>query len=602
MSCQIVLRLTVLAAALGATPAPAETVRQTDPVVVTASRLPEVRSEALVAIDVIDRDAIDAAATQDVVDLLRRVPGVDIVRGGSLGQQASVFIRGTNSNHALVLINGIRVSSLGTGGYAWEHLPLAQIERIEIVRGPRAALWGADAIGGVIQIFTRRDAAPYANFQLGNHDTFGVDTGTGRRSARGGFTVHAGWLESRGQNATRPGNFSFDPDRDGALMRNVSAQGDLQLGDQQLEAMLLHTDNEIDFDQGTSRTRQDVHSLALSGTLSSEWQHRLNLGSSRDRLDTPDFSTAYRSRRQQADWQHVLTYGPHGQASFGVTWLNERGSQIDTFINEPVYEQSRQTRSAFAGWKQDIGAHAVELAGRHDDNSVYGDKSSFSAGWGWRLSDAARVSANWGQGFRAPTMNELYSPGFGGWYAGNASLSPERSENIELALHLSPSHAYQIELRVFRNHIDQLIDFSGILAQAINIDRARIRGAEIAWHWQGERWNVEANGTWQDPRDSDSGETLLRRPKRKATALIERHFADDVRLGVEGMVATGRTDFGGQQLDGYGVLALRIRLPLSSAWSLDARIENLLNRDYTLVDGYHTPGATGLLTLRWNQP
>lgn len=589
----------VLALAILATPTFAQPPHRAAPIVVTAVRAPETLVETLAAVDVVDRDAIDASGTQDVLALLRGLPGIDVARGGGIGQQASIFIRGTNSNHALVLIDGVRVSALGTGSYAWEHLPLAQIERIEIVRGPRAAVWGADALGGVIQIFTRREARAYANMQLGNHDTYGLDAGVGQRGERGGFGVHAGWLETRGQNATRPDNFSFDPDRDGALLRNFSLHGDVELGAHTLEAQTLHSDNDVDFDQGQSQTRQNVHSIRLSGKLARGWQHQLLLGASRDRLETPAFSAAYRSRRQQADWLNTFTVGKSDQLTVGASWLDERGSQIDTFSGDAVYAQARHTRAAFANWQHQADTQVLEVSGRYDDNSVYGSQSSFAAAWGWAIGDTLRLSASWGQGFRAPTMNELYSPGFGGWYAGNPHLAPEHSRSAELSVRMSPSTTSEVELRIFRNDIDDLIDFSGTNAQAINISRARIDGSELIGRWQQARWHIESSVTWQDPHDRDNGGTLLRRPARKASVLLERSFASDLRLGIEATAASHRADVGEARLGGYGLVALRARLPLAAAWHIDARLENMLNRDYSLVDGHHTPGTTALLTLRW---
>jgi vitamin B12 transporter len=597
------LRPTLLAAALTLAcasnlPAHAQSIPIADPVLVTATRLPQAQSDLLAAVSVIDRAAIDASASVDVFDLLRRVPGLDAVRGGGLGQQTSLFIRGGNSNHALVLIDGVRVSALGTGIYPWEQLPLSAIERIEIVRGPRAALWGADALSGVIQIFTRRDAASRAALRLGNHDTRGVEAGTGTRSARGGFGLSAGWLDTRGTDATTPSNWSHDPDRDGALYRTLAAHGDLTLGHQQLEASLLHGDNDIEFDQGRSNTRQDVFGLTLGGELGADWSHRLSLSGGRDRLDTPDVFTRYVSRRRQADWQHSLATGARGAITLGLSWLNERGRQMDTAAGTDVYGQSRHTRAAFAAWQGRADAHAFELSGRYDDNSLYGSQSSFAGAWGWELTDALRLSANWGQGFRAPTMNELYSPGWGGWYAGNPALAPERSESTELALRRVSGPASELSLRLFRNALDQLIDFSGAQAQAINVARARTDGVELEWRWQPVGWNIETSATWQDPRNRDTGQALLRRPARKASALLERVFDGGARLGVEGHAASDRPDFGAR-LAGYGVLSARASLPLSAGLWLDARIDNLLDRDYALVEGYRTPGTTALLSLRW---
>lgn len=568
-------------------------------VVVTASRINENQADVLGAIDVIDREQIDRSGSVDVLDLLRAVAGIDIVRGGGLGQQASVFIRGTNSNHALVLIDGVRVSALGTGAYAWEHLPIAQIERIEIVRGPRASLWGADALGGVLQIFTRRAEGSDMSLKVGNHDTYGVEAGTGRRGERGGFSARLGWLDSRGQNATRPGNFSFDPDRDGAMVRNASVAADLELGQQKLAFSALHTDDEIDFDQGVSRTRQDVQSLTLSGELSDHWLHQLVLGAGRDRLDTPAFTTAYRSRRQQADWLHTVSRGA-STATFGLGWLHERGAQFDTWgAGSTVYQQSRHTSSGFGRWQYRLAQHTLEASGRYDDNSVYGGESSLAADWAWDITSAVRVSASWGEGFRAPTMNELFSPGWGGWYAGNPELEAERARNVELAARLDAESAGAFELRAFRNTIDQLIDFSGPQAQAINIARAHVEGVELGWLWQAGAWSVDSNATWQQPRNRDTGEALLRRPARKANLLIERGFDSGLRVGVEATAASARPDYAGTTLAGYGLLAVRAYLPLSEAWGLDTRVDNILNRDYTLVDGYHTPGTTALLSLRW---
>lgn len=581
-----------------ALPVQAQSISVVDPVLVTATRLPQPQSESLAAVRVIDRAAIDASASVDVLDLLRQVPGLDVVRGGGLGQQTSLFIRGGNSNHALILIDGVRVSALGTGTYPWEQLPLSAIDRIEIVRGPRAALWGADALSGVVQIFTRRDEASRAALRAGSHDTWGIEAGSGARSERGGFGLAAGWLDTRGTDATTPSNWSHDPDRDGALYRTLSAHGDLALGNQQLEASLLHGDNDIEFDQGQSDTRQDAFGLALHGELGTEWSHRLSLSGSRDRLDTPDAFTRYLSRRRQADWQHSLRTGTRGTATFGVSWLAERGQQVDTAAGADVYGQSRHTRAAFAAWQGRAGAHAFEASGRYDDNSVYGSESSFAGAWGWDLGDALRLTASWGQGFRAPTMNELYSPGWGGWYAGNPHLAPERSESSELALRLTPGAANEVSLRLFRNALDQLIDFSGPQAQAINVARARTDGAELEWRLRPAGWNLEASATWQDPRNRDTGDALLRRPQRKASALVERVFDGGQRLGLEAHAASDRPDFG-THLPGYGVLAARASLPLASGLWLDARLDNLLERDYTLVDGYRTPGRSALLSLRW---
>jgi len=592
-------RLPALAFALLANVAAAQNGHRTETIVVTAARAPENISDTLAAVAVIDRDAIEASASHDLIDLLRRAPNLDIARGGGVGQQTSLFLRGGNSNHVLVLIDGVRVSALGTGAYAWEQLPLAQIERIEIVRGPRAALWGADALSGVIHIITRRQAGTDVALIAGNHDSYGIESGIGTETVSGArFGARAGWFDTRGTNATTPAHWSFDPDRDGQTRRNLSAFAQGGIGTQTLSANLLHNDNDVQFDQGESATTQDVFGLALEGALASGWNHRLNLGGNRDRLDTPTSFTRYDSRREQADWLHTLD---RIGLTFGLSWLHERAESLDTFSNTATYDQGRHNEAAFAAWHGGVGAHSFELSGRFDDNSVHGGHDSFAAAWGWRLSESLKLSASWGQGFRAPTMNELYSPGFGGWYAGNPNLDPETAKNAELSLRYATDGFGNFTLRAFRNDVDGLIDFSGgDTMHAININQARVDGAELEWQWRRGAWNIDANASWQDARDRNTDAKLLRRAPRKANLIVEREFGNGARFGVEGHAAAARPDYG-VELPGYGLVALRGQLPLTAGWRLDARIENLFDRDYRLVDAYTTPGLTAMLTLRWRR-
>jgi vitamin B12 transporter len=598
---QRVLSFTALALGVGVSLSVSAQSAATQPeVVVTADRSPTTVDETLASVSVITRDDIEASASNDVFDLLRRVPGLDIARSGGMAQQTSVFLRGTNSNQVLVMIDGVRVAALGTGGFAWEHLSLAQIERIEVVRGPRAALWGSDAIGGVIQIFTRRtDGADFA-LNAGNHDTYGADAGIGQRDERGGFDVRAGYTQARGTNSTNPEAFNFDPDDDGFVHRNVLVHGDLALGGQTLRAMASRRDDDVEFDQGEQDTRQSQYALSLEGLLARDWNHHLSVSAARDTLDTPAFFSRYHTRREQADWNHTLALAERNELLFGAAYVRERGENVDSFGNTTIYDERRHNTAGFAAWRVGAAAHDFELSGRHDDNSTFGGASTFAGAWGWQLSDTVRTTLSHGEGFRAPTLNELYSPGFGGLFAGNPLLEPEYSRSTELGAQFTLAPGARLDLRAYRTDVDDLVDFSGgDTFQAINIKRARIEGFEADATWEVAAWSFATNATWQNPEDRDTGATLLRRPARKASALVEYGFAGGARLGVEGFAASKSADFGGD-LPGYGLLTLRGSLPLARGFTLDARIENLFDRDYALLRGYNTPGMTALLTLRWS--
>jgi vitamin B12 transporter len=597
-------RLAAIAAAM-VTAAPFPIAAQADTlqpeVVVTATRSPITADASLASVSVIDRSAIERAASRDLVELLRGQPGVDIVRGGGLGQQASVFMRGSNSNHVLVLIDGVRVASANTGGYAWEHLPIGQIERIEIVRGPRAALWGSDAIGGVIQIFTRRDAGADVAILAGNHDTYGAEAGFGTRTSAGGFGARAGYVDSAGINAQNPEGFAFDPDDDGFLLRSLSLWGEHTLGSQQFSATLISNDNEVEFDQGESTSRNDAVSLALDGELGRNWSHRLSLAHGRETLETPDFFNRFETRRQQLDWVNRLELGARSELVGGLSWLREEGANIDTFSGTAQYDQRRNNRAGFLSWHGSFDAHRLELSGRHDDNSAFGSETTFQGAWGWRLSDSLRTLLSYGEGFRAPNLNELYSPGFGGLFAGNPELSAEASDSVELGLDWRAHAAGGVGVRAFRTDIDGLIDFSGgETFFAVNIARARIEGIEATVDWQVGAWQLDAGATLQDAINAETGADLLRRPGRKASIAAHRQFDGGSRVGVEVFAAGARPDSGGE-LPGYGIVSLSGSVPLAEGWSLDARVDNLLDREYTEVRGFNTPGLTGLLTLRWQR-
>lgn len=598
-----VISLSLLALGAGVSPlAAAQAAREQPEVVVTADRVAATVDETLAAVSVFTRDDIEASGSNDVLDLLRQVPGLDIARSGGLAQQTSVFLRGANSNHVLVLIDGVRVSALGTGAFAWEQLSLDQVERIEVVRGPRAALWGSDALGGVIQVFTRRADGVDAALSAGNHGTWGVQAGAGARNQRGGLDARVGWTDSRGINSQNPEGFAFDPDDDGFVHRNALVHGDLALGEaQRLSAMASRRDNDVEFDRGESASVQSQYSLALDGALAPHWNQHLQVAAVRDAIHTPAFFSRYETSREQADWNHALQVRERTEALFGLAYVRERGENIDAFSGTPVYDARRNNKAAFGALRHGAGAHDLEGSLRHDDNSTFGGETTFAAAWGWQAGDGVRTTLSYGEGFRAPTLNELYSPGFGGLFAGNPALEPERSKNLEAGLRLGRGAA-TLDLRAWHDRVDNLVDFSGgDTFQAINIRRARLQGMEAEARWEAAAWSVTAHGTWQDAEDRDSGADLVRRAPRKGGATVERRFGNGARLGLEGFASSSRPEFGGE-LPGYGLLSLRGSLPLAAGWWLDARVENLLDRDYSLVRGYNTAGLTALATLRWGLP
>jgi vitamin B12 transporter len=566
---------------------------------VTATRQAQTVDESLSDVTVITHADIDASGAPDLFDLLRTQAGVDVARSGGPGEQTALFLRGTNSNHVLVLVDGVRIASTGTGGVDFSLLPLDAIERIEIVRGPRAAYWGSDAIGGVVQVFTRRLTGPAAALQYGSYGDASASSGIGDWNDRGGFSVLAGIRHVRGFSAENPQGFGYDPDNDGLRNRNLAARGEYKVGTQTLSANALYNDSVNEFDQGTSHVIEQDLGAAMAGDVTDRWFQKLAVGSARDDLDTPAFFELFRSRRQGATWLNIFTLDDHQSLTAGLERVHEGGENVDTFANADVFDQSRDNTAVFGGWSAHLRSFDWELAARHDYNSVFGGATTGSGAIGWRVAPTLRLTASLGQGFRAPSLNEQFSPGFGGEFAGNPDLRPERSRSSELGAEWTPADDFSLKLAAYHTDIDDLIDFTGPLFQAENTEHARIDGLELETHWQDADWRIDGNATWQDARDPATGERLLRRASRKGDIALTRVFSDRLDAGIELYAEGPRPELGGP-LPGYALINARVNWMLSGTWQLHLRVENLADRAYSLIRGYNTPGRSGWLELAWS--
>ena len=575
-------------------PASAEEASLQPGVIVTATRVAQTVDDTLADVSIITRAEIDASATRDISDLLRLQAGVDIARTGGPGGQTSVFLRGTNNNHVLVLIDGVRVSALGTGVFTWETLPLATIDRIEIVRGPRASYWGSDAIGGVIQIFTRKLDGARVALGYGSYGDAKADVGIGHRGEAGGFSVQVGARDEDGFPSQNENGFGFEDKDHGLRNRHLSARADQKWGEQTLDGALVRSQGTAEFAGGYSDFTEQAYNLTLSGGITPNWQHRLTLGGSSEDYETPAYFSAYESRRTSLGWQNELELSRGQRLILGIESVHERGENRDT------YAESRTNTGAYAGWQVRTGAFDSEVSLRTDDNSVFGDHATGSVAAGWRFNDAARAYASYGQGFRGPTLNELYSPGFGGLFAGNPDLDPETSRSSEVGFEFSPGQGQHLKANLYDTRIRNLISFSGVDFQAENVARARIKGAELAYDKTVGAWLFDTAFTWQDASNESTHTPLLRRPERKLSGTVERSFGDSLRAGAELIHSGTRADVGGIELPSYTLLNLRASWTLTPAWKLLARIENLTDKDYELAYGYNTPGRSGFLEVVWS--
>ena len=568
---------------------------ETEVMVVTADKSEQPLEQVNASVTVIDRLQIEQSAAPDLLELLRGVPGVQIARTGGHGAQTSLFLRGTNSNQMLVLIDGVRVSSPHTGSFAWEHLNLEMVERIEIVRGPRATTWGSDAIGGVIQIFTRRSTGVEATVYSGSYDRYGASTAL--RAAQGDirFGATLAYDQSRGFSSQNPNGFSYDPDPDGYHNRSASLYLELPVGEQyRISAQANSMDGDSQFDQGTSYTRINRYSLKAEGQMSPRWSHSLQLSRSENDILTPAYFSDIRSSRDMLEWHNRYAFGTGSAVLFGADYQRQQGSSAygydDSQRNTGLYGQLDHQ------WSPGVRSTASL---RVDQHSEYGRHTTGQISSGWDVSDSFSLYGNVGTAYRTPTLNELFHPGFGGFYAGNPNLKPETSTTAELGLRWSPGPGQRLQASLQQTDVDDLITYAGgETFQAINLKRARMQSLELEWSLNRGPHQLDASATVLDARDLDARSDLLRRPHQQYRLAYAWQSSQGLRLQAEWFHSGKARDFAAT-LDAYDLFNASATLPLGPRLQLRVRLENLLNEEYALAYGYNTPGRSVLFYLDW---
>ena len=565
--------------------------RGDDTIIVTAGRTIQPLDQALARTSVISRVDIELSQAPDLLELLRQQAGVDVIRTGGPGGQTSLFLRGSNSNHVLVLIDGVRVAAAGTGAFAWELIDPAIVERIEIVRGPRAARWGSDAIGGVIQIFTRRPEGMQLRAGYGRYRDRALSGSIGNQTA--GLSLSG--RRVAGFSAQNERGFAFDPDDDGLELLSASAGGSRRLGGGTLDWSARISDGEVEFDQGVSDVTNYAARLEYRLEPIGAWGWSGSSALYRDRLKTETAfgRTENNTRRLQA--------GLLGERNLGrnATWLLGVDGWQESGVSRDSWADSRYNLGVWSGIDGRHDALDYELSLRADRDELFGSALTGNLAAGWHLGQDWRLFASAGRAFRAPNFNQLFSPGFFGLFAGNPDLDPETSVSLEAGADWQIAASSRLSLSLFKTRIEDLIDFAGVDFQAINIRRARIQGMELAYRLESTRWHGRAHLTWQDAEDRDSGLALLRRADEKAGLSLDRKFQGGHWLGLEFLYVGQRPDVGRIDLPSYVLINLRGGWQLSETLRLEGRLENAGDRFYEPAFGFNASGRALFVALSY---
>ncbi|SFD17370.1 vitamin B12 transporter [Thiohalospira halophila DSM 15071] len=584
------------AAAIATTPAAAET---QEPVVVTATRTAETVDSTLAPVTVLTREDIEQSQAADLPELLANRTGIQISHNGGRGKSSSLFLRGTNSDHTLFLIDGQRVGSATLGGAAFQDIPPEIIERVEVVRGPRASLYGADAIGGVVNIITRQGETAHLRVGGGRYNTREASMGVGIQEGNSRLRMDASFASTDGFDA-KTDQANGNDDADGYDNRSLNLHAGHDFGPLELGLDYYRTDAENEYDPfagGNSyqESIRDAGHLNIAFSPASVWQSEVSIGQNRDDQDTFSdgaFSSTFTTERTTAHWQNDLTISGRQMLTAGLDYYEDSVEESTTeFAETRRYNRAGYLQYQWMGQRLDF-----QVSGRWDDNEAYGEQTTGQAALGWRLNESARLIASHGTAFKAPTFNDLYYPGFGGLYAGNPDLQAEESRTTDFGIRLRQGAA-RVAVTAFRTEVDQLIDYTDDFSQTTNVNEARIHGVETEVGLTGEEWDLDLSITSLDTENKETGESLDRRADLTWRVEGERRVGD-WRFG-GGLEHQGSRSDGTATLGAYTLARVRAAWDITEQFTVRSRIENLTDADYQLADGYNTAGKSAYGEVVW---
>ncbi len=607
-------------------------------IVVTATRILTPEREVASSITVIDRQEIERKQRRFVVDLLREAPGVDVVQSGGPGQPSQVFLRGAKPEHTLVLIDGIEANDPFSPGRTFNFAGLTtdNIERIEIIRGPQSTLYGSDAMGGVVNIITRRGVGPPSGFvtgEAGSRDTY--RTAVGLRGAQGAFdySLSLSHYTTRGisaADASLPGNTK----RDGYENTTLSSLLGWTPNDAfSLDLILRYSDGEGELDQFGGPFGDDPNYFfrdkaffgRLQGTLvtpDGRWEQKLGVSfTDYDRRfrDDPDpmrpmtmLRSKYKGRILKLAWQsdfylsdvHTITFGLETEEESGRSRIHSE-SELGPFTSV-IPEQKARTNSAYLQDSINIGDTFFATVGaRIDDHEEFGSETTYRIAPAYLIEETGtKLKGSWGTGFKAPTLFQLFSE------FGDPDLDPERSKGWDVGVeqHLAGDRL-MVGATYFHNTFDDLIDFNPATSTYFNIDRARTRGVELTGAVRAtDDLSFRATYTRQDTEDRNTGESLLRRPEDQVSFDVNYTLRRKTNLNLNVVYVGRREDmdfnvFPAERVDlsSYMLVNLAAVHDVSDRFQLFGRIENVLDKDYQEVFGFGTPGRGffGGVTVRF---
>lgn len=567
-----------------------------DPVVVTATLSTTTVDASLSSVTVIDEETLREQQPQALSEVLMGQAGVDVAGNGSYGKLGSVFMRGASSDASVLLVDGVRLRTVTAGSAPWYYLPPQMLGRVEIVRGPRSSLYGSDAVGGVVQAFTR-DSGDWFSVGGGSHNFFNIGAGTAGRTGNTEYALGVNHVQTEGVEIREGSDERGYDNNAGVVSLTQHVSDDASLG---VFAFRAQGNSEYEGFSATDEVDTDyviqVAGLKGEAWLTDHWQLRSVISEARDEREnfTAGVSSSETdSRTRTANVSSALLFGQH-EWIVGAEYLSD---EVD---GTTAYDESnRDNKAGFTQLLLNFGDFSAQASARHDDNDAYGSKVTGALALGYRFDAHHRVRASYGTAFKAPTFNDLYFPGFS-----NPLLGPESSETSELGFR-GQYQTWFWDVAAYQTDVKDLIVYDPMAGMAVNTAKARIRGAELTAGVDIDRLRVQAAFSALKPEDLETDNIILRRAQRIGRLDVDYRL-DTVSVGgsVRAQGHRYNDSANTQRLSGFALLDLRAAWQFSTHWRANVTVQNVLDKEYATARNfggwdYLNAGRTAMLSVNY---
>ncbi|MGH1370760.1 MAG: TonB-dependent receptor domain-containing protein [Cellvibrionaceae bacterium] len=587
-----------------------------DELIVTATRVAQPIHKVLASVEVIGRSDIEKTHATNMVELLGRVPGIDYRDSGSRGSNSSIYMRGTNSDHVLILIDGVRSASATSGTTALQQIPLDQIERIEIVKGPRASLYGADAIGGVIQVFTRRGGSQsgYVATEVGSNDLFKGSAGFTFGNETTKASIGVSYEDTDGFDSTNTAG--ADADDDGYEEKSIRLSFDHRFANDWIfNAAALRTDADTEFDSGSndySESLTQTLSAGLIAPISEDLTIKLTVAENRDESEGFGTNTSvFDTKREMATVQADYSINEKNVLTLGYDYYEDAVTSTTAFTVD-----AQDNKAYFLQYQGELQQLLLTASFRSDDHENFGRNNTRTLAVGYPIADNTLLSISYGTAFKAPTFNDLHFPyqefDFGGGfiykYSGNPNVTPESSKSYEILLR-SNWENISWYASYYETQVEDLIELGAVgdVNTVVNVSEAEITGAEVGADYSLLGWNNTLSVTYTDPRDESDDSMLSDRSRGAISYAVDRRFGD-LEIYALWKAQSYRYNSSGTRLSGFNTVDVRASYEITEALQLSAKVNNIFDVDYTINQRdsfsgptiYQTAGRTVSLSAKYS--